>query len=299
MKELYFDTFDGKKLYVRIHDDVSSPRGVVQLSHGMSEHVSRYDDFAAYLNAAGLIVIGEDERGHRNSTPKTGLVQGDSFNQSVQDKKNIVDYIKATYPGLPVVLLGHSYGSFLSQATIERYSSEYAGVILSGTSYMKTPLTAAGLAIVNVLSVFNDADKPAKLIEKMSFGAYSKAFSEESPFNWLSRDPETVRKYEADPDCGVTMSYGFYKSFFTGINKLYTEERLSSIRKDFPILIAVGSEDPVSDKAKNAERLYFTYRDHGLNVSYKVYDGARHEILNETNREEVYKDFLDFIEKCI
>ncbi len=298
MEEKYFRTFDGKKLYVRIHDDVQNPKGVVQISHGMAEHISRYDDFASYLNQNGYIVVGEDERGHRNSTTKTGLVQGDSFTQSIEDKKMLVDYIKDTYH-LPVVLLGHSYGSFLSQAVIEKHSADYEGVILSGTSYMRTALMSTGLTIVKFLSLFNDADKPAKLVEKLSFGAYSKCFPEESPNNWLSRDPMTVRKYEADPDCGVTMSYGFYKSFFSGVHKLYTDERLDTIRKDFPIFIAVGSMDPVSDKTKNAVRLYETYKKKGLNVTYKAYDGARHEILNETNREEVYKDFLDFINRCV
>ncbi len=297
MKELYLETFDNQQLYVSIWDDVKKPKGAVLIAHGMAEHVGRYNDLALYLNKAGYIVVGDDERGHRNSTPELGVVQGDSFYQTIEDKKMLCKYIKANYD-LPIVLLGHSYGSFVSQGFIEKYSHLINGCVLSGTSYMKTMLMRLALCISSVMSVFVKKDNPAKLMETLSFGAYSKNFAEPSPFNWLSREEENVKVYEEDPACGMTMSMGFYQSFFKGVNKLYKAERIGTIRKDMPILIAVGEKDPVSDMSKNATRLYEMYKKKGLNVSYKVYKDDRHEILNEVDKDIVYQDILDFINKC-
>ncbi len=297
MKELYLDTYDGYKLYVSIWDDVEAPKGAILIAHGMAEHIGRYDDFARYLNRAGYIVVGDDERGHRNSTPTLGVVQGDSYNQTIEDKKMLCEYIKETYD-LPIVLLGHSYGSFVSQGFLEKHSRLIKGCILSGTSYMKTMLMLLALGISTVMSSFIDKDKPAKLMEKLSFGAYSNSFEEETPFNWLSRNMDNVKTYEADPACGMTMSMGFYQSFFSGVNKLYKDEKIDTIDKALPILIAVGEKDPVSNMSKNAARLYDYYLEKGLNVSYKVYKDDRHEILNEVDKAVVYQDMLDFIDKC-
>ncbi len=297
MKELYLDTYDGYKLHVSIWDDVEAPRGAVLIAHGMAEHIARYDDFARYLNEAGYIVVGDDERGHGKSTPVLGVVQGDSYYQTIEDKKMLCEYIATEY-NLPIVLFGHSYGSFVSQGFLEKHSRLVKGCVLSGTSYMATLLMKLALGISTIMSSFIEADKPAKFIEKLSFGSYSKAFSEESPFNWLSRDPATVAAYEADPACGMTMSMGFYQSFFAGVNKLYTDEKIATIDKSLPILIAVGEKDPVSDMSKNAARLYDFYLEKGLNVTYKVYKDDRHEILNEVDRDVVYKDMLDFISAC-
>ncbi len=297
MKELYLDTYDGYQLYVSIWDDVKDPKGVVLLAHGMAEHIARYDDFSKYLNEAGYIVVGDDERGHGHSTPTLGVVQGDSFNQTIEDKKMLCEYIAKTY-ALPIVLFGHSYGSFVSQGFLERHSRLIQGCVLCGTSYMKTLLMTMALGISTLMSSFIEADKPAKLIEKLSFGSYSKAFPEETPFNWLSRNMDNVKAYEADPACGMTMSMGFYQSFFSGVNKLYTDEKMATIDKNLPILIAVGEKDPVSDMSKNATRLYDFYLEKGLNVTYKVYRDDRHEILNEVDKDVVYKDMLDFIDKC-
>ncbi len=297
MKELYLDTFDGYKLYVRVWDEVKEPRGAVLLAHGMAEHIGRYDDFATYLNNAGYVVIGDDERGHRNSTPVLGVVQGDSYNQTIEDKKMLCEYIAQEY-NLPIVLFGHSYGSFVSQGFLERHSKYIKGCVLCGTSYMKTFLMTLALGISTIMSSLIQADKPAKLIEKLSFGSYSNAFPEETPFNWLSRNMDNVANYEADPACGITMSMGFYQSFFAGVNKLYTEEKLATIDKKLPILITVGEKDPVSNMSKNAMRLYDYYLSHGLNVTYKVYRDDRHEILNEVDKDIVYKDILDFINNC-
>ncbi|MFA5450156.1 MAG: alpha/beta hydrolase [Clostridia bacterium] len=296
MHSIKLDTFDGKKVNVSVWDDVENKVGAVVISHGMAEHSERYADFAAFLNENGYVVLADDHRAHRhNSAGAKGLTDGDSFFQTVQDMKTLVDYTKQTYE-LDVVLFGHSYGSFLSQRFLELYSSSIKGLVLSGTAYMKTPLLQAGKAIASLQTAIMGADKTGHLIDKMSFGAYNKPFEVQGQkFAWLSRDKEQVAKYEADEYCGYPLSLGFYKSFFTGVTSMYSDG-YDQIAKDIPILIAIGSDDPVSNKGILANKLYEFYLGKGFtSVKYNVYDGARHEIINEINRAEVYADILDFI----
>ena len=298
MKSINLDTFDGKIMHVSVWDEVENKLGAVVISHGMSEHTERYDDFAKFLNKEGYIVLAEDHRGHKyNSAGEKGVVDGDSFNQTVEDIKTVVEYTKATY-AVDVVLLGHSYGSFLSQRFLELYSDKVRACVLSGTAYMRNPLVGVGKVIANVQKVLCGAEKTGYLIDKMSFGAYNKPFEAQGQqFAWLSRDKEQVAKYEADEYCGYPLSIGFYASFFDAIMSMY-EDDAKNIRKDIPIFIAVGSDDPVSNKAALAKKLYNFYTQLGIDgTEIKIYEGARHEILNETNRAEVYADMLAFIEK--
>lgn len=296
MRSIKMDTFDGKRMNVSIWDEVADIKASVVISHGMSEHSERYDDFAQFLNKNGYVVIADDHRGHRyNNAGAKGIVDGDSFAQTVEDMRTLVEFAAKTY-GKDVYLIGHSYGSFLSQRFIELYSTKIKACILSGTAHMKNPLIAMGNTIATAQQAIFGADKIGHLIDKMSFGAYNKPFmAQGQKFAWLSRDKDQVAKYEADEYCGYPLSIGFYKSFFNGVLKMYGEA-INNVRKDFPILIAVGSEDPVSNRAVLANKLYQFYLEKGLtDVTYKVYEDARHEILNETNRHEVYEDFLAFL----
>lgn len=298
MKQILLDAFDGAKIPVDVWDEVENPKGCVQISHGMSEHPDRYDDFAKFLNANGYIVAGDEHRGHRNGAvdKKDGMVNGDSWNQTMNDMDTLNDYLKETYK-LPILLLGHSYGSFLSQYYLEKHSDKLVGCILSGTSHMKNALVQMGSCIAGMQKTFCGGHKMGKLIDKLSFGAYNKPFVEQGQqFAWLSRDKAQVDKYEKDPDCGYVLCIDFYYYFFKGVLKLYGEDA-KSIRKDFNLMIAVGGDDPVSSNAKNAIKLNEFYKGLGLNPEFKIYENARHEILNETNNEEVYNDFLTFINK--
>jgi|AGTN01.1.fsa_nt_gi Lysophospholipase len=294
------DTFDGKKLNVFVWNEVKEAKAAVIISHGMAEHAERYDDFAKFLNKKGFVVLADDHRGHKNNpSGDKGIVDGDSFFQTVEDMKSLVEYAKTTY-NLPAVLLGHSYGSFLSQRFLELYSDSIVAAVLTGTAYMKSPLISAGKLIANVQTALFGPDKTANLLNNMSFGAYNKPFEAEGhKFGWLSRDAAKVEEYEKDEYCGYPMSLGFYKAFFNGLTGMYGPAA-KNIRKDFPLLIAVGSQDPVSNQSALANRLYEFYKALGLeNATYKVYDGARHEILNETNRKEVYNDILKFVNKAL
>lgn len=297
MKQLTLKAFDDTEIGIDLWDEVENPIGIVQISHGMAEHPDRYDDFAKYLNGKGYVVAADDHRGHRRGAVngERGMTYGDSWNQTLEDMNTLLDYLKETYK-LPVVLVGHSYGSFLSQRFLELHSDKLAGCILSGTAYMKGILIQMGKLIASIQALFLGEDKKGKLIDKLSFGAYNKPFVEQGQqFAWLSRDKEQVAKYEADEDCGYVLCIGYYLSFFKGVLKTYGKDA-ETIRKDFPLMIAVGSDDPVSNKAVLATKLNDFYLGLGLNPIYKVYPGARHEILNETNNAEVYDDFGKFID---
>ncbi len=298
MKNIVLDTFDGKKLTVTVWDEVENKIGAVVIVHGMAEHTERYDDFARFLNAHGYIVLAENHRGHKyNPDGAKGYVDGDSWNNTLRDIRTVVEYTKATY-GLEVVLLGHSYGSFLSQRFMELHGDMLKACILSGTAYMKSALIYVAKAVADTQKFFCGADKPGKLIDKLSFGEYNKPFeSQGQQFAWLSRDKEQVAKYEADEYCGYPLCIGYYLSFFNGILEMYGAGA-DNIPKDLPVYIVVGSDDPVSNRAEKATLLYKFYLEKGLkDVDLKIYNGARHELLNETNRAEVYSDLLAFIDK--
>ncbi len=297
MNRIKLTAADGFAISVNVWDGVFNKVGGIYICHGMAEHPDRYDRLAKKLNSLGFIVLADDHRGHRYSAAgKNGQVEGDSFNQTVEDMRMIVGYMQQTY-GVKVAILGHSYGSFLTQAYLERYSGTIKGAVLSGTAYMKNPLLSVGYIIASVQKLIFGGKKTGKLINMLSFGSYGKPFkSQKQEFAWLSRDVQEVAKYENDPNCGYAMSIGFFHSFFGGILSMYGKN-VKFIEKNLPILIAIGSDDPVSRGGKDAEKLFNYYKKAGLNVTYKVYEGARHEILNEINRDEVTADIVGFLDK--
>lgn len=305
MKTEKFRSFDGTVLQCYIWDDVRNPKGIVQVSHGMAEHGRRYDDFANYLNKNGYIVFADDHRAHGMSSTKQsskgvkGYHKGDIYNDTVKDEVEITKYLKGKY-NRPVIYLGHSYGSMLGQRYIEE-DNERAGAIFSGSAMMKGGLLGAGCAISNMQYKILGGEKSGKLLNKMSFGSYNAPFKKEKmDFSWLSRDKEQVKKYILDEQCGMVMSIAFFKYFFNGLNASYKEENLKKIDITKPIAIFSGACDPVGGKGKLAQKLYDQYNALGVkDISIKLYPDARHEILNEINKKEVYADILARINEMI
>lgn len=297
MKQLSFKSFDGKEISYCLWDDVKSPKAVVQIIHGMAEHVARYDNFAKFLNSKGYLVLGDDHRGHGLTAGEAnlGITDANCFTDTLKDIETLSNKALSDYK-LPLFIFGHSYGSFLSQKYIQQFSEKIEGIVLSGSAWMGSGLVKVGKLIAGMQGALIDHSKPANLIAKMSFGAFSKPFTDTDMVNrWLSRDPEQVKKYNDDKFCGYVMSIGFQVSFFRSVTKLYTTEGLNSIRKDLPMLIVSGALDPVGGDGKLVTKLYNTYCDLGIqDVSMKLYEEARHEIINETNKEEVYQDILTF-----
>lgn len=299
MNELTFTARDGYVLVCYLWDDVEQPKGVLQITHGMAEHAVRYKRFAEFLNKNGYIVFANDIRAHGKSAgdiEKLGKKtdDGNLFEETVMDQVELSNYLTAKYNNLPLFLLGHSYGSFLTQKYIQLCQIPKA-VILMGSANQKGALTSVAHFIANITKTFKGVDAPAKMLANMSFGQYQKNFNEGA---WITSDKVESDKYESDPYCGTTFSAGFYIDFLHSINNLYKKKDMDRIPKDYPIFIVSGEEDPVGGPIKLITKLYNTYLENGLNnVEFKLYPNMRHEILNEIGKEKPMQDILEFLNK--
>jgi alpha-beta hydrolase superfamily lysophospholipase len=297
-----FKGANGQDVFTWCWSPPGRPRAVLQVIHGMAEHAGRYSEFAEYLNGRGFEIYACDLRGHG----KTGELNGnlyhldkDGFSGIVEDQKILSDIIMKKRTGTPLFILGHSFGSFVLQEYLKRYGN-ISGVILSGSCKMDGPEVKAGLAVA-MLSLLFGGRRPNKLINKLSFGTYNARIEKPgSAFSWLSRDFDQVRKYDDDRFCGNVMSTGFYFCFFKGLVRLYRRADAGRINVKLPVAILSGTCDPVGKYGKGVKKLYEWYKSIGMeDVLLKLYEGARHEIINEINRQEVYGDIASWIEKRI
>ena len=267
----------------------------------MAEHALRYDDFAKTACKRGFAVVASDHRGHGKTGAKSGLMgylaDGDGFARVVEDQKEINAEIKKQYPGLPIVIIGHSFGSFVTQEYIERYGSTIKAAVLIGSAG-PNPSVSVALLLANLNCAFKGRKSPAKFMNALVFGSYNnRVKNPHTAFDWLSRDANEVKKYIDDEYCGFVCTAGFFQDFMRGLKRLHTQEALKGIPAALPVLITAGSEDPVSDGGKTLKALYRIYQDMGMqDVSLKLYENGRHEILNETDKEEVKADILGWIE---
>src|SRR5699024_7824475 len=240
-----------KKIFLRIWDNVEVPIGVVQIIHGMAEHSKRYDEFAHFLNHKGYIVYADDHRGHGYSLEDGevfGYIGVDGFNHIVEDEKIISDLIKKKHEKLPLYIFSHSFGSFIGQEYIIRYSNNIDGIILSGSAKQGGIDVKAGSVLASIQNkIFNNKSE-AKLIDKLSFGSFNKGIDNRTTkFDWLTRDQHTVEEYIADEFCGFISPINFYYYLFKGFKDLYKPSRLDRISKELPILVIAGDRDPVGE----------------------------------------------------
>lgn len=292
MKTLKLKGHNDFELVCYVWDKVEKPTGVVQIIHGMQEHAKRYNDFARHLNKQGLIVFASDLRGHGqtaliNNLP-FGYSDGDIFMEIVYDQIKITNYLLETYK-LPVSLFGHSFGSFITQRYIVENGFRIKNVILCGSTYTNAFAFKAGYQVAKIARFFKGKKAPAKLIEKMSIKGYGKGFEDG---NWLSRKESVWADYLADELCDKTFPNNFYYSFFKNARKNYKE--LKNIPFYLPILIISGTDDPVAGK-NGVVKLFFTYGQANKKVYFKTYLDAKHELLNEECKSEVYQDVTNFI----
>jgi alpha-beta hydrolase superfamily lysophospholipase len=267
-------------------DPAGTPRGAVQLTHGMGEHVRRYGALARALTGAGLVVYGQDHRGHgatARSEEELGQLGPDGWTQLVDDVDLLVSLIREEQPGLPLVLLGHSMGSFAVQQYLLKHSDRVDAVVLTGTTALDQLEPALDLDKPIDLAAFNAAFEPAR-----------------TEFDWLSRDEAIVDAYIADPRCGFGIDSDAGKGMFAGARRMADPGQVTAIRPDLPLYIAAGELDPVNANLALLHVLVDRYRAAGLtDVTVRTYPGARHEILNETNRDEVVARILDWIDQVL
>ena len=267
-------------------DPAGTPRGAVQLTHGMGDHVRRYGALARALTDRGLVVYGQDHRGHgvtARSEEELGQLGPDGWTRLVDDVDLLVSLIRDEQPGLPLVLLGHSMGSFAVQQYLLKHSDRVDAVVLTGTAALDQLEPALDLDKPIDLAAFNAAFEPAR-----------------TEFDWLSRDEAIVDAYIADPRCGFGIDVDAGKDMFAGARRMADPGQVTAIRPDLPLYIAAGELDPVNANLALLHVLVDRYRAAGLtDVTVRTYPGARHEILNETNRDEVVAGILDWIDQVL
>jgi alpha-beta hydrolase superfamily lysophospholipase len=274
----------------------ASASAVVMIVHGASEHAARYDRFARFLNDNGYAVYAMDLRGHGNTRLRSGALLDagpDAWNHFVEDQKWLRDQIASEYPGKKIVFFGHSMGSGIAQDYMTRYGRSVDAYVLSGTFY--------GPALPDdVLKAADDAASKAPLEPSPMFAGifagFNKPFSDKPGFDWLSRDPAEVAKYVNDPVCGKPFGNELTRDFFRGLSRMRAPDVEARIPTDITIHIISGDQDPVGENTKGVMALIERYRALGLTkVTYKFYPQARHELLNETNRDEVQNDLLSWL----
>jgi len=309
----WFKCDDRTKLYLHRWKPVSptneKPIAVLHIVHGMAEHGGRYGRLAEKLCSAGIEVWAADQRGHGKTAdlsvnaPGSGGLLGYSADKNTFDKvtadiHSLNKEIKNKLPGVPLFLLGHSWGSFIAQNYIETHfeSKDIDGCILSGTSGPGGFKVKAGKVFMSLLAAFGKRRK-SPLAKALADGPYNNAFRpNRTPFDWLSRDEAEVDAYCRDPLCGNLCSVGFYRDLAKGLYEIHRDEAMAKIRKCLPMYVFCGNTDPVGDMGAGPALLVSRYRSIGVqDIEFVLYPGARHELLNETNREEVIDNLLSWI----
>lgn len=288
-------------VYAKVYAPQSQPpRGVVQIAHGMAEHIGRYDEFMRFLAANGFVACGNDHIGHGRTASAEGLgylAAKNGFDYLITDLHLLTIYIRGKYPGAPYFLLGHSMGSFAARLYLTRYGRELAGAVISGTGAGRPMLPAA--AAVKKLAGSRGSRKPSRLLDKLAFGGFNGAVRRpQTPFDWLSRDSQSVQAYLDDPYCGFVFSASAFGDLFTGVYRANKRSAFADTPKELPILMVSGDRDPVGDYGRGVKKVYENFLQAGLEqVELRLYPGGRHEMLNEINKEQVYEDILQFLEQ--
>jgi alpha-beta hydrolase superfamily lysophospholipase len=279
-----YTSADGTKIVAYRWDTAGAPRAAVQLTHGMGEHALRYEHVARALNEAGFVVYAQDQRGHGASADPEALgdLGKDSWPGLVEDIGLLSAYVRAENPGLPLILLGHSMGSFAVQQYLYDHSADADGVVLTGT------------AAIDLLEGALDLDQPIDL------SAFNAPFAPaRTDYDWLSRDEAMVDAYVADPRCGFGIDAAAGKAMFTGARRGADPAQVAAIRSGLPLYIAVGEADPVNGGLALLTPLAERYQAAGLtDVTVRTYPDARHEILNEANRAEIIAELITWID-CV
>ncbi|MBC1395009.1 alpha/beta hydrolase [Listeria welshimeri] len=297
-KEMKLKAADGLELHLHIWDEVEKPIGLIQIVHGMAEHGARYDLFAKRLNQAGYIVVADDHRGFGKSAINEsylGHLDGETgFQNMIQDEVSVRTYIKENYPNLPYFIFAHSMGSFIIRTFMAQHQVD--GVILSGSGLQPTALLKMG-QIITKHRVKKDDKKRSSFLNKLAFWGYNKPFNENHRFSWLSRDVAVYEAYEKDPFCGpVVGTSGFFHNLFEVVKVSQQKETLESVPKDLPILLLSGSDDPVGHFGKDTPKIALALEKAGVeDVTYKIYENARHELVNELCKETVFQDVIDWL----
>jgi len=293
--------FGGHKIQVHLWTPVAEPTAIIQVFHGLGEHSARYQRFAAVAASEGYVVCAHDHRGHGPDAELPGFFAAEiGWDLLVDDAHNVSDFLRERYPGKPVVLLGHSMGSYIAQSYARRFGEELSALILSGSTWPARGLLFVGRIIARIEAWRKGLQAYSPLLNKIGFEDFNNKFEPaRTELDWLSRDPDEVDKYIADPLCGGPYTIGLWNDLLGGLRAIASNRALQDIPGNLPILITGGADDPVGG-AHGMQQLSARYAETGhRRLATKIYPGGRHEMLNETNRDEFTADLLRWIETAL
>lgn len=304
ISDLTFPSSDGVHgIYCRKWAPEGSVRGVVQIVHGVAEHIHRYDGFATFLAERGYAVAGDDHLGHGRSAADGSelgwIAEENGWRYMVKDEKTLHDLLKEEYPGVPLVLFGHSMGSFISRTYLGWYPGDHTVCVLSGTGHQLAIVCRAGKLLAAREIKKHGSKYRSPTLQKLAFGSYLKKIDDPvSPNAWVCRDEEVLRAYDADPFCAFTATAGLMRDMMEGLHIIGGSRHMALMDKSMPVLFAAGDMDPVGAYGKGVERVAKRFKKAGMrDVTVKLYPAMRHEILNELEKETVWNDILTWIEE--
>ncbi|HAX71883.1 MAG TPA: alpha/beta hydrolase [Firmicutes bacterium] len=276
-------------------------KGIVQLVHGSCEHARRYKQFAEFLNEHGYIIYANDHRGHGNSVEcfedlgYFGEVAG--WQRMVDDLFELNSFIRKNYPQLPIVMLGHSMGSFLARHYAIDYGETISGLILSGTAHNPKSILKFGKSTANILRKIQGPKHRSNLINALSYDAFNKPFKHaRTTHEWLSADPNVVDEFLADEACGFVFTTTGFRDMFEGLLYITNQDNINKMPKDLSVALISGQLDPVGANGKMVKKAFEAFEEAGLtHIEMKLYPEMRHEILNEIDKQTVYLDVLTYL----
>ncbi|MBO4308303.1 MAG: lysophospholipase [Clostridia bacterium] len=280
-------------------ENAEKPKALFQIVHGMCEYFGRYEPFAKSLAEQGALVFGHDHLGHGNSAPSPDdlgfTAAGGGADFLVEDVYKLTCKLKTQYPDTPVILFGHSMGSFVVREVLARHGDAYTAAIICGTGGTDSP-AGAGKAMAKTIMAFRGERYRSKFLKNVAFAGYNKKFEKGCPANaWLSRDEELVRKYDNDPFCAYTFTVRAYHDLFTLVQWVSSKKWAVKLPKELPCLVTAGEMDPVGSWGKGPRTVAARMKDAGMtNVTLKLYPDMRHEILNELGHETVWKELTEW-----
>ncbi|MBQ7173457.1 MAG: lysophospholipase [Clostridia bacterium] len=301
--EFRFPSSNGQnEIFVRLCEPDGTPRGIVQVAHGVAEHSERYIPFLTFLAEHGFVAAADDHLGHgksaRDESELGYFAERDGWDCVVSDLHTLHEKLVKDYPGIPVFLFGHSMGSFLTRTYLIKYPNDLTGAMICGTGQQASIMVAGGKMLSSIVSAFKGKKCRSNFLNGLAFGSYNKEFEPKRTIcDWLSRDEKVVDAYMADPFCGFTATAGLFHDMMGGISFISKPKNLANMNKDLPVFFVSGAKDPVGENGKGVEKAVNAFKAAGMkDVTLKLYPDCRHELLNELNKEEVMKDLLDWIE---
>lgn len=306
MQEFNFLSSDGKTgLHGISWLPEGTPRAVLQIAHGVAEYIGRYDGFARFLNEQGIAVVGHDHLGHGQSVTENGTPiyfgDGNTWQTVVDDMYLLHNRLRQQFPNVPMVLMGHSMGSFLARTYLIRYPGTVDAAIVMGTGWQGSLVLAGGL-LISKLVALRGSNATSDFVTNLAFGSYNKHIKpQRTAFDWLSADTENVDAYIADPLCGQPTTVGLFREMLKGFQFNQKFGNLDKMNHDTPVLLIAGQEDPVGDYGAGVRQTYQEFKRSGVrDCTVKLYPGLRHEILNEKAQQaQVYADIAAWLEEKI